>query len=97
MQVYEIHRGNIARIFQHHDNGLDAWKDMKDLKASKLIEIKKPDLENRLLSYVQKLHRITKLSPQGGVVRPAETTEHYIARALQKLAKLGKLNQVKVE
>jgi hypothetical protein len=49
------------------------------------------------MSYIQKLHNITKVPPRGGVIRQAETAEHYIARALQWAAKIGKLSQAKLE
>jgi hypothetical protein len=98
MEVYEIHQRNLNQVFSYHDHGIEAWNDMKDLKVSNLIKTKDPDPGDRLTGYVQKLYNLTKqLRPEGGVIRKPETTEHYIARALQWLAKNKKLNQLKVE
>jgi len=97
IEAYRVHEKNIAHIFQSHSSGMKAWEDMKNLEARELLENKNPDPNNLLMSYIQKLHNITKVPPRGGVIRQAETAEHYIARALQWAAKIGKLSQAKLE
>ncbi|MEK7081226.1 MAG: hypothetical protein AAB902_02470, partial [Patescibacteria group bacterium] len=97
IEAYRVHEKNIAHIFQSHSSGMEGWKNMKEMEARELLENKNPDPNNLLINYIQKLHKITKVPPRGGVIRQAETTEHYIARALQWAAKIGKLSQVEME
>jgi hypothetical protein len=97
VQACETHLRNIDEIFRHNDRGLDAWKEIKDLKAKKLLSRKYPDQNDLLIKYLRQLKETTKLKPTGGILRKAETAEHYLERAAQKAARLGKLEQVKVE
>jgi len=97
IQAYRVYEKNIAHIFQSHSSGMEAWEDMKEMEARELLGNKNPDPDNLLINYIQKLHNITKVPPRGGIIRSAETVEHYIARALQWAAKIGKLSQVKEE
>lgn len=95
MRVYETHQTNIDRIFP--GNLMEDWQDWKNLSPKKMLG--NPDFENDpeykpLMDYLHKIAEITK--PKGGLLRKNETVEEYIARALQKAAKEGKLNEMKM-
>lgn len=96
VKACENHLRNIDEIFRKNARGLDAWKEIKNSKAGKLLKKKKPDENDLLQKYLRRLKEITKLKPEGGVIRKSETVEHYLERATQKAAWLGKLEEVKV-
>jgi cell division septation protein DedD len=95
--LYKLNDSNLHKVFSHNEYGMELWNNLKDAKVGELIKTKNPDPNDRLLAYIQGLHKITKLSPKGMIIGKPETTEHYIARALQWAAKHNKLNLIKVE
>ena len=90
METYNTHQEILGKIFPN--NTARAWQTIKDLKAEKLLEQKIP--ENPFIVYIHKLQEVTGLNPKGGLIRRAETVEHYVARALQKALADGKLERV---
>jgi hypothetical protein len=93
MEVYDVHQKNLAHIF-NQNNGMQMWNNVKGMKASELLDNKNPDPNNPLIPYLHNLQLVTKIKPQGGIFKRPETVNEFIARALQKAAKLGKLTQV---
>ena len=47
-----------------------------------------------MVSYLYKLREKAELKPQGGIFRKEENVGHYVARALQKIEQLGRLDEV---
>ncbi len=98
IQTYEEHNKNVLEIFKYNDKGMSLWKEMKDDKVSDLLKNNHPDPHDKLTAYVQKLYLASnKLKPEGGIVRKPETIEHYMERALQKVAVLHKLKEMEVK
>jgi hypothetical protein len=93
MQAYEAHNQNIHHIFQHSTHGMEDWAKIKNFEARHLLNTK-IDSENPVVKYLHQLKETTKLKPEGGFIRRPETTEHYIERALQWIAKYGDLEKV---
>jgi hypothetical protein len=91
IETYEVYKENIANIFRDNTE-IEIWKDIKDMKASEFLQSKDYKGSN-IMNYFHELQEVTKLKPKGGIITRAETTNEYIIRALQKIAKLGKLKQ----
>lgn len=99
LEVFQVHKANIDIIFP--GDHIEDWEDVKYLSPSRMLG--NPEYENGpeyrpIMDYLHKLVEVTKLKPKGtgliGLGRP-ETTNEYIARALQKASELGKLEELK--
>jgi hypothetical protein len=98
MELYKIHDQNLHRIFAQSVYVMDSWNMLRDVQVKDVLKAE-ADPNNKFQIYVQQLYKLTRphVTPQGGIVRKPETAEHYIARALQWLARHGRLDEVKVE
>ncbi len=99
MHAYEVGQKNVAHLFQNNDHSLGVWNAIKNAKVGNLLKMKNTNEDDiPVIKYIQKLKDITKLNPKNGIlgIQP-ETVDHYIARALQKAALLGKLEQVELK
>ena len=100
IEVYNIHRNNLDHLLP--GNTMEAWGTMSHLKASNILErtaIGNTELQNdspygHIFAYLHRLNEVTGLKPRGANIFhwKAETTEQYIARALQKAAQIGILD-----
>ena len=91
VEAYHTHQVIIGEIFPK--NTAQAWDSIKDIKAEDLLGDK--NSESNFIIYINKLQKVTGLKPTGGLIRRAETVEHYMARALQKVIVEGKTEEIK--
>ncbi len=100
VEAYELGQKNIAHILNPDNNSIpiDEWNEAKNAKAALFFDKDAENSAHPVTIYMHKLKDITKLNPKSGILgmRP-ETTEHYIARALQWIARYGNLNDAKLE
>lgn len=95
-KVNEIYESNLISLFPDNKKTL-AWdniKDSRELTAEFMMNKKEGSsngIYNPYISYLHKLHFKTGLNPKTG-----ETNEEYVRRALQKLAKMEKLNDIAI-
>lgn len=93
LKAYDAHNSNIE-IFRHDESGIAAWNKIKVSSANKLLG-QEYHRENRLAYYIHTLRDMTGLIPRSGVLGIGrENVEHYLARALQEVTKLGRLDEV---
>jgi len=90
-QTYEAGQKNIKLLFG--EQSLDVWKNLEDIKVSKIIEqANDGSASGRLAGYLRMLRNSTELKPKSGFLGlNPESAGHYVARALQKLTVEGKL------
>jgi hypothetical protein len=98
LAVYEINRENIFHVIP--TNTETAWGEISALSAKDTLsaDFTNPDgSPNQFINYLQKLRAISGVEPKGRIpfLREAEDNEHYIARALQRIVKLGKTAELK--
>ena len=97
MKVYEVHRDNLAHVFPGEE--IKDWQHIKGLKIKEMLDHKEfennPEHHSAMI-YIHKLIDTTGLKPKVGWFKP-ETAEQYVARALQKAAQEGKLEQVEMD
>ncbi len=95
IQTYEARNEDIEYVFR----GIQStwtWDKLGDLKANKILEYSdganSDPAITKLSRYLNLLKNFTKLEPKKGFLGiGAESSEYYIARALQKLTADGKL------
>lgn len=96
MSVIKLHEYNMEHIFKN----VEKWEDFSDLKAKNWVHIGSMSEDSSPeLIYLNKLTTITGVKPRGWTLfhGRAETNGEYIARALQKAAKIGKLDELKIQ
>src|SRR3989344_1231336 len=89
--VYQTHQEILKGIFSGEK--INEWQKIRYSNVGNLL--KQEDPENHFLVYIHKLQEYTGLRPTDSFFWKKENTEHYIARALQKAAEMGKLDEVK--
>ncbi|OGI66127.1 hypothetical protein A3A95_00200 [Candidatus Nomurabacteria bacterium RIFCSPLOWO2_01_FULL_39_18] len=89
LKVYGIYQKDIEKMFENHDDGLKAWEEMRKLKANEFMGREKSDPNDRIMRYLQKLQEVTNSKPD-----KKETVDQYMAHALQKAMKGGKIDEV---
>lgn len=96
VRTLKVHGHNVEHIFKDRDE----WESFSNLKAKNWVHFGKIDEDSDpKLIYLNKLATITGIKPRGlaSLHLRAETNGEYIARALQKAAEIGKLDQLKIE
>ncbi|MFZ1019536.1 MAG: hypothetical protein WAN61_00895, partial [Minisyncoccia bacterium] len=93
LETLKVHDDKIFHIFQGNNYKMEAWKDMKDLRATELL--KDNDSGNLLAVYLHKLTDLTHLKPHSSLLGHKETVEEYAARAEQFMTKHGRLIELK--
>jgi hypothetical protein len=95
VKAYDVGQEKINQVIQHNHFGSTGWRTMKDLKVSKLVGNKNFDSNNPMIQYLNKLQDTTGLKPRGwSLFHRAETVNEYIAKAIQKAAKISKLSEI---
>lgn len=96
VRALKVHGHNVEHIFKDRDE----WESFSNLKAKNWVHFGKisEDSDPKLI-YLNKLATITGIKPRGlaSLHLRAETNGEYIARALQKAAEIGKLDQLKIK
>jgi hypothetical protein len=96
VRALKVHGHNVEHIFKDRDE----WENFSNLKAKNWVHFGKIDEDSDpKLIYLNKLATITGIKPRGlaSLHLRAETNGEYIARALQKAAEIGKLDQLKIK
>lgn len=95
IKAYDVGQEKITEVIRHNNFGTTGWRAMKDLKVTKLVGDKNYSDNNPMIQYLNKLRDTTNLKPQGtSIFHRAETVKEYIARALQRAAKIEKLSEL---
>ncbi|MFZ3011608.1 MAG: hypothetical protein WA060_01240 [Minisyncoccia bacterium] len=96
VRALKVHGHNVEHIFKDRDE----WESFSNLKAKNWVHFGKigEDSDPKLI-YLNKLATITGIKPRGlaSLHLRAETNGEYMARALQKAAEIGKLDQLKIK
>ena len=96
LKTFEIHQKNINYILPHDTT--ENWSDVGQLKAKDFLKadaIEQGRNMGPIVSYMQRLRAESGLKPEGGLFGiGGEKTEHYMARALQKIEAEGHLHKV---
>lgn len=100
LEVYKVSQNNLRHVFQ--PDVLERWNSFKLLKAKDVFADKNFETDRDwkyMYRHLGKLYEESGLKPKGGgLFRKAETLEHYIARASQKiLAARGSLASITFE
>lgn len=95
-QTYKVYQQNLSEVFRHTEDKVGTWKEWRGIKASTSLKKENFDENNPLIVYLHKLQNVTKLKPQGGFIRRAETIDEYIGRALQKATQLERLDELRL-
>ena len=102
LQAIELSEKNISVVFLG-EPGVDtdsAWNMVKEIPTEKAMSaefLKDFDTQKSFgpfVKYLHKLKELTGLEPETNVFRTAETNEHYVARAIQKVIALGKVEEL---
>jgi hypothetical protein len=97
IEVYDVNRENIFHIFPKDTE--EVWGMVRGDSAYKIMQTPDAQAEDGLppfIHYLQKLKDITGLKPQHKIlgIGNNETSEQYIARAIQKVKSLGKMGDL---
>jgi hypothetical protein len=99
LAAYDAHGENIYKIFPENTDIM--WGKFKTISAQEIM-FTNPENAGKemkpLVSYINKLKELSDLKPKGTMLglRRAETSEHFIVRAMQKIAtQPGKLAELK--
>ena len=93
-KTYDVHEKNIE--FLYPENTRD-WSQVSQFKIKDILKNESYRGEHEagsMVSYLYKLREKAELKPQGGIFRKEENVGHYVARALQKIEQLGRLDEV---
>ncbi|MFA6392785.1 MAG: hypothetical protein WCW54_01720 [Candidatus Paceibacterota bacterium] len=99
-KVNQTYTKNIEHLFP--DKKIEFWKEIKDsYSVEKLMHINKTgelaDVYKPLASHITKLEEISGLKPVlETTITKAESIPHFIMRAEEAIAKMGKLNEIKL-
>ncbi|MCX6751246.1 MAG: hypothetical protein NT161_00550 [Candidatus Nomurabacteria bacterium] len=92
--INETYNNNITHFFPDDPSALNNLK----LTAKEVLRENISDINTKyqpFVSYLHKLEEVTKLTPNGRVfLMPAETVGEFMKRALQKVAEMGKLDEI---
>ncbi|MFZ2205663.1 MAG: hypothetical protein WAV23_03675 [Minisyncoccia bacterium] len=101
-QAHLVRAENINHLFGKNTT---LWDNVKNshspsLTADKMMHLKTEGMTEdtkKLVSYLNKLHEVTGLSPlEETLVSAAETNDEFITRSLEKAAEMGVLDEVKL-
>ncbi|MFA5840914.1 MAG: hypothetical protein WC847_01415 [Candidatus Paceibacterota bacterium] len=96
IETYEVGENNKYYIFKKDPSHL--WDKFKNMRVGTFLKDTSKENENaasiNLKNYLNTLQKTTNLEPKGFFGRRTEKIEHYIARALQKAASIGKLKEI---
>ena len=74
------------------------WLEKGGLSASDVLKQQQPGQLTELSNYLHKLEEVTGLKPKGGsFFKSSETVHRFVNRGIQKAAKLGKLEDLRLE
>ncbi len=97
-EVEDVYEHNIDTIFSADKK--DLWASARKDSAEELLTKKDADVEEDLAPLVKllrKLYELTGLEPKSETLtRPAETSDEFMQRTLQKAAEMGELDKVKI-
>ncbi|MDO8659786.1 MAG: hypothetical protein Q7K54_04275 [Candidatus Parcubacteria bacterium] len=95
-ETYNVHYQNINHLLPN--NTAENWYDIGKLKAKDLLNadpVEQGKNMGPIVSYMQQLRTESGLKPESGLFGiGGEKTEHYVARALQKIEADGHLHKV---
>ncbi len=89
LQVYEANQKDLSFLFGN--NSTNVWEHLKNVPAKEVIDqTVGNDATVRMAKYLRVLANFSRIEPEATLTR-TESTEQYVARALQKLASEEKL------
>lgn len=93
--VQDVYEKNISHIFPK--DPVSNWVEKGGLSASEVLKEQQPGQLTELSNYLHKLEEVTGLKPKGdSFFQSAETVHRFVNRAIQKVAELGKLEDLRL-
>ncbi|OIO29482.1 hypothetical protein COX93_02305 [Candidatus Nomurabacteria bacterium CG_4_10_14_0_2_um_filter_30_12] len=94
--VQDVYEKNINHMFPK--DPISNWLEKGGLSASDVLKQQQPGQLTELSNYLHKLEEVTGLKPKGGsFFKSSETVHRFVNRGIQKAAKLGKLEDLRLE